>query len=329
MNPPIKIAILGFGFMGKMHAGVYRRLQNAEVVAIVDPRGEEALAAQADLNCPVYPTFAEALGACSFDAVDICLPTDLHRVSALEAFAHGKHVFCEKPIALNRTDALAMVEAAKQADRQLMVGHCIRFWPEYGELKRVVESREHGRLVSLSMTRRTGRPGYSMENWVNQPERCLGAALDLHIHDSDFLVHLLGMPEAVYSRGIRDDTGWSSIVTQYLYRDTNVVAEGAWNYPETWGFQMQFTAVFENAVLEYDSRAETSLRLTRSGHLTEPVVLADSSDGYFHELAHFIHCIGNGEPVAISHGAQASRSLELVLAEIESAGTGRLITLTH
>ena len=255
--------------------------------------------------------------------VDICLPTDLHRSIALEAFAAGKHVFCEKPIALTRNDASAMTLAAHQADRQFMVGHCIRFWPEYIELKRIVDSGEHGRLLSLSLSRRTGRPGYSIGDWVNKPDRCLGAALDLHIHDTDFLLHLLGAPEAVVSQGLRDETGWSSISTQYHYEGRIVTADGAWNYPANWGFQMRYTAVFERAVLDFDSRSVLTLAAGESG----PVALSmPPHDGYYHELAYFIGCLERGEPVSISTGEQASASLDLVLAEIESAATGKQIS---
>ena len=263
------------------------------------------------------------MGEVECSVVDICLPTDLHRTIALEAFAAGKHVFCEKPIALTRNDASAMTLAAHQADRQFMVGHCIRFWPEYIELKRVVDSSEHGRLLSLSLSRRTGRPGYSIGDWVNKPDRCLGAALDLHIHDTDFLLHLLGAPEAVVSQGLRDETGWSSISTQYHYEGRIVTADGAWNYPANWGFQMRYTAVFERAVLDFDSRSVLTLVAGESG----PVTLSmPPHDGYYHELAYFIGCLERGEPVSVSTGEQASASLNLVLAEIESAATGKQIS---
>lgn len=195
-----RIVLVGGGFMGAMHAKVYRLLPAARIAAVVDPRGEKV---SEDLrtgrNVPVFPDLAEAMKRVDCSAVDICLPTDLHRETALLAIAAGKHVFCEKPIALTGEDAAAMTAAARLAGRQLMVGHCIRFWPEYLKLKRAVDSGVHGRLVSLSLGRRTGRPGYSIGNWVNRPERCLGAALDLHIHDTDFLLHLLGRPEAVVS----------------------------------------------------------------------------------------------------------------------------------
>lgn len=321
------ILLVGFGFMGRIHADVYRLLPDAHVVGVADPRGE---AVRDDLrSCgmgevPVFVDFDSAVKGLDFSVADICLPTDLHRDIALRAFAAGKDVFCEKPIALTRDEAAAMTSAAWEAGRQLMVGHCIRFWPEYVELKRIVDSGEHGRLLSLSLSRRTGRPGYSIGDWVNKPDRCLGAALDLHIHDTDFLLHLLGAPEAVVSQGLRDETGWSSIATQYIYDGHIMTAEGAWNYPVNWGFQMRFGAVFERAALDYDSRSGITLA---SGN-TKPVVLSmPSHDGYYHELSYFIGCLERGEPVTISTGEQASASLDLVLAEIESAASGKRISL--
>jgi len=331
MNEPIRIALIGFGFMGKLHAAVYHRLPNVELVAVVDPQIELVNDAvrESGLSCPVFSSYAEAAGL-HFSVVDVCLPTDLHTTIVLEALGDGKHVFCEKPISLTRDNAQEMVDAARLADRQLMIGQCIRFWPEYVELKRVVDSGEYGRILSLSMSRRSGRPGYSVGDWVNRPERCMGAALDLHIHDSDFLLHLLGRPRAVFSQAVSDATGWSSIVTQYVHDGTTVVADGAWNYPEKWGFQMRFSAVFENAVLDYDSRAADPLTRTLADGATLPVKLSEAmegKDGYFHELSYFVNCIERGEPVAISTGEQAAASLDLVLTEIESAETGRLIHL--
>lgn len=338
-----RILLVGLGFMGARHAEVYRLLPDATVVGVVDSRAEgigETLRSCGLTGAPVFSDFDEALARTDCSVVDLCLPTDLHRQTSLRAFASGKHVFCEKPIALSREDARSMTDAARLSRLQLMVGHCIRFWPEYLELKRLVDSGENGRLLSLSMSRRTGRPGYSIDDWVNKPERCLGAALDLHIHDTDFLLHLLGSPSAVFSRGIRDVTGWSSLSTQYVYERTIVSADGAWNYPENWGFQMRFTAVFEDGVLDFDSRSERTL--TSCNHAASEVARlqtantasADSDEisslaGYYNELAYFVDCLERGNPVAISSGEQAAESLDLLLAEIESADRGELISFNR
>lgn len=332
-----QVALIGFGFMGAMHAAVYRALPAVRVSAVVDPRGEELRPAlrEAGLDdVPVFPDLSSAAARAEFSFVDICLPTDLHRETALQAFGLGKPVFCEKPIALTAEDARAMNEAARSRGVAFMVGHCIRFWPEYVELKRMVASGEHGRLVSLSLGRRNGRPDYSAGDWANQPERCLGAALDLHIHDTDFLVHLLGTPPAVFSRGIRDATGWSSITTQYLYEEIAVSAEGGWNFPKRAGFQMRFTAVFERAVLDFDSRQSPALVLTAGDSEPVPVVLPVVPDGdaqgipsgYYHELAYFVGCLESGQPVGNSSGEQAEESLRVTLLEIASADSGKILS---
>ncbi len=331
-----QVALVGFGFMGAMHAEVYRALPNVRVAAVVDPRGEKLRSALRDAgldDVPVYPDAASAAAQTDFSIVDICLPTDLHRDVSLQAFELGKHVFCEKPIALTMEDAAAMTSSARASGLQFMVGHCIRFWPEYVELKRLVESGEHGRLVSLSLARRNGRPDSTAGDWANKPERCLGAALDLHIHDTDFLIHLLGTPPAVFSRGVRDATGWSSITTQYLYEEIAVSAEGGWNFPKRAGFQMRFTAVFESAVLEFDSRLAPALVLTAGDGEPAPVVLPPMPDGnasgippgYYHELAYFVDCLERGIPVANSTGEHAEESLRITLLEIASANSGKIL----
>lgn len=322
-----RVLLIGFGMMGKKHAEVYQQLSKVCIAGVVDTRGEalrESLCACGLGEVRLFADLASALEEEDFSSVDICLPTDLHRAMALQAFEAGKHVFCEKPIALSTEDACAMTDAARLADRQLMVGHCIRFWPDYVALKCLVDSGEHGQLLSLSLDRRTGRPGSSVGDWTNKPERCLGAALDLHIHDSDFLMYLLGPPASVVSQGLRDETGWSSIATHYLYDGCLVTAEGAWNYPVNWGFQMSYRAVFERAALDYDSRS--GLALT-SGDAAPVALPVSPHDGYYHELAYFIECLERAEPVAISTGDQAAASLDLVLAEIESAASGRPISL--
>jgi len=329
--------------MGAMHANVYKWLPDARVVAVVDPRAEAARETLRSLglgDIPVYADYDQAAKACEFTVVDICLPTDLHRDIALRAFAEGRHVFCEKPIALTLESAREITAAARGAARELMVGHCIRFWPEYVELKRIVDSSEHGCLLSLSMSRRTGRPSFTGGDWANQPARCLGAALDLHIHDTDFLVHLLGTPQAVVSRGTLDTSGWSGISTQYHFDGKAVTAEGGWNYPKNWGFQMRFAAVFECAALDFDSRAPQALLLTSGEGRPVPISLAQpiaassattgnitSLGGYYSELSYFIDYLERGKPVVISTGEQATESLRVVLAEIESARQGKLISL--
>lgn len=337
------IAIIGLGFMGTMHAQIYAQLRNARLVAVVDDKKAKAKRdlAKLKLDVPVFGTLEEMLAACDVDVVDICLPTDLHATFALKAIAAGKHVFCEKPLALKAADGRKIAAAAKKAGVLFQVGQCIRFWPEYQAFEAFVKSGKAGKLLSLSLQRRVGRTTYSVGDWLNDGDRSGGGALDLHIHDTDFVHHLLGKPDAVTSVGTRDRTGWSHIFTTYHFKDVAVTAEGGWNYPTTWGFQMAFQAVFERGAVEFDSGASPTLVATMGKSKRSPLPFKtpgagesktgagnlSSLGGYYNELSAFIGCLERKRAPKIATGDQAADSLATALAEIQSATTGRTIKL--
>ncbi len=337
------IAIIGLGFMGTMHAQIYKQLRDATIVAVVDKQQAKAKRdlAKLGIEARVFGTLEEALGACEVHVVDICLPTDLHAPFALEAIAAGKHVFCEKPLALTKADGKKIAAAAKKADVFFQVGQCIRFWPEYQAFEAFVKSGKAGKLLSLSLQRRAGRPAYSVGDWLNDAERSGGGALDLHIHDTDYVHHLLGKPDAVTSSGTRDKSGWSHIFTTYHFKGVAVTAEGGWNYPANWGFQMAFQAVFENGAVEFDSGGSPTLVATIGKGKKSPLAFQapgagesktgagnlSSLGGYYNELSAFAECLEKKKAPKIATVDQAADSLATALAEIQSAAAGRTVKL--
>lgn len=333
-----KIVLVGLGFMGAMHVESYRNLDGAELVGVVDgnPDGARDVLQRLGIDVPVFADLAAALEALECDVVDVCVPTDAHMEYGLQALNAGKHLFVEKPFATRIEDGQRMIDLAAAKDLALQVGHCIRFWPEYVALEKAVRSGEYGALKSLTMVRRASRPGYSYGNWLNDEKRSLGAAVDLHIHDTDYVLHLLGKPKAVVSRGTRDRSGWDHIVTLYEFDQVLVTAEGGWNYPEKWGFQMAFQAILEKATIDYDSGASPTLTITvgsedkRALPFDAPSVgqsaaaggNVSSLGGYFNELEAFIETLEKGNKPTIATGEQALQSLEVVLAEVKSAAAG-------
>ncbi len=85
----------------------------------------------------------------------MCLPTALHKEFTLKALAAGKHVMCEKPMALDYADCVEMAEAADRAGKQLMIGQCLRFDPCYIYLKELVDSKKYGKARRVFMSRLT------------------------------------------------------------------------------------------------------------------------------------------------------------------------------
>lgn len=340
----MKIAIVGFGFMGEMHAQIYQALPGVELAAVVDINitGATEKLTSLGLDIPVYATLRELLAECEVQAIDICSPTGQHIELAVEAAEAGKHLFIEKPLAFD-LDGCAQIEAAiQQAGVFAQVGHCIRFWPEYMALQRTIESGELGALKSLSLTRRSARPGGgNPQHWVNDEKLSGGAAFDMHVHDTDFVLHLFGLPKSVHSSTSQGMSGPDHIFTHYMYDGIAVQAEGGWDYPQHYGFCMAFEAVFENGALAYNSSTETPLTLTRKDKETEVVSVkqpgpkeSGSSSGnisalggYFNELEYFSDCLKANKAPQIATVAQASETIRVLCAELESARSGRSTTL--
>jgi predicted dehydrogenase len=133
----------------------------------------------------------------------------------------------------------------------------------------------------------------------------------------------------------------SHIFTQYLFDNTAVTAEGGWALPPQWGFQMAFQAVFENAVVDFDSQCSPTLHLTLGQGKRKPMPFAkpavksagssggNISDlgGYYNELAYFCKQLSQGKKPKIATGQQALESLRTVLAEIQSASQKKIVRI--
>jgi predicted dehydrogenase len=337
-----RILINGLGFMGSMHAAAYATIPGASVVGVVDafPETARARADRAGLaGVPVFATLADALAKTPADIVDICLPTHLHTDACVEALEAGRHVFCEKPLALSLGEIEKIRAARDRSGAFFQVGHVIRFWPEYQAFEAFYRGGSAGRLRSLTLQRRSARPA-GAGNWLADPSRSLGAALDLHIHDTDYLLHLLGTPAAVDTRGIRENGAWNHVFTDYRYEGGPIArAEGGWDYPAKWGFLMAFQAVFEEAAVEFDSNASPTLRLVRAGAEPEPLPFVSaggkadaggnvsSLGGYINELAAFVACVASGRAPMVATLEDGAESVRVVLAEIASAEKSAQVSL--
>ena len=191
------VAILGGGFMGVSHAGNYAALGERVRVKTVCSRSAERAQRVADLvGADVSTDLEAAVADPEVDAVDICLPTPLHRTTAELAFDDGKHVFLEKPLALTVEDGEAIVRAAERGGRTFMVGLVLRFWPEYVELQRRVSSGELGRPLSLAASRLS--PPADWADWFADAAQSGGTSVDLMVHDFDQANWLLGEPRTVF-----------------------------------------------------------------------------------------------------------------------------------
>ena len=121
------------------------------IAALIQPEVEQRLARQ--YGAQLYPNCEAMWDDPTVDAVVICVPSDLHREYTVQALQAGKHVLCEKPMALTLADADAMLEASRQAGRFLMIGHVLRFWPEWVATKVALAEGVVGKPLAISSRR--------------------------------------------------------------------------------------------------------------------------------------------------------------------------------
>jgi predicted dehydrogenase len=337
----VKLGLLGIGFMGSMHFNAYRAYRKAKVVALSDLNPaklsgdwssiagniDDPNAAAVDLTgIHLHADPADLFADPDVDVVDITLPTFLHAQYAVAALEAGKHVVCEKPMAITLAECDRMIAAAKAAGKQLFVAHCIRFWPEYVLLKKAIDSGRYGKVLSARFWRMSATPTWSWDNWLMDEKRSGSAAVDLHIHDTDFVNYLFGVPKAVRSTGVIrhcSNTGVDSILTHYDYGDggPSVAADGNWVAAPGFGFNHGFAVCLEKATVYYDLKSEKPLTVhPLKGKDKTPKPPAH--DGYVAELRHFVGCIAAGKPSDTVTAQDARDALKVALAEVKAAKSG-------
>ncbi len=332
-----RIAVIGAGFMGGTHARAYHAMDGVEVAAIVASTQKRAEPLANELGTTWTDDYAAILADETIDAVDICVPTPDHLAATEAALAAGKHVLLEKPLALTKDDADAIVAAADASDRVVMIAHVLRFWPEYVELKRIVDSGDLGAPVSVNAVRRQPAP-----NWTDGGSRghLTGGSLhDMLIHDLDAANWVLGRPQSVAATGTFNPANDAVDQGQVLVRypgGRSAMIDGGSMMPESYPFTSRFEVLCENGAVEYHFQAggrsfevgEPTNVLTVYRNEGDPEVIAvEQTDPYANECAYFIDCIRAGTQPERSMPADAMDAMLVSLAALASVERGEPVAI--
>ena len=196
----LNVGVIGLG-MGKAHAKGVKATDGACLYALCDTDEARLNAAAKELEVTnVFTNYLDMIADPAIDAVVIASPAQLHREMAINTLNAGKHILCEKPLALTREDCQAIVEAAEKSDRKFMVGQICRYTPGFKQAKEIIESGAIGDLPFVeSEYAHDYAAMYAKGTWRSDPAR--NGVVGGGCHAVDLLRWIAGDPEEVMAYG--------------------------------------------------------------------------------------------------------------------------------
>lgn len=323
----VKIAVVGCGHWGK---NLIRNAKEAGCLAAVcdvNPESAQHYATQYDVRSLAWD---ELLLDSNINAVMIASPAELHAELATQALKAGKHVYVEKPLALNTADGLALCNLAQTSEKILMVGHLLQYHPAFLKAKTIVAEGELGKLQYIYSNRLNLGKFRQEENslWSFAP------------HDISMILSLAGgIPERVYATGachlhpmIEDVTTTHMSFKNGIKAHVHV----SWLHPFK---EQKLVVVGDQGMLVFDDRLAWSEKLVRYSHKVRwvdgmpcpdkaeavPVALTEA-EPLLEECHHFIECIEKGE-VPRTDAQEGLRVLKVLDAAQKSIKSGEVISL--
>ena len=339
----IRIGIVGIGFMGMIHYLASRKLKGAKVAAVCSrdekKRSGDWRGIQGNFGPPgekmnlkkvkQYAELDEMLADPEIDMVDICNPTHLHASTAIAALKAGKHVLVEKAIALEASEADAMVLAAKQSEKLLLVAHVLPFFPEFAFAADAVRGGKYGKLLGGHFKRVSSKPDWSAE--IADAAKTGGPAVDLHIHDTHFIALIAGVPAKVFSSGVQEGGAVTYLTTNYLYGDDGPAISCSSGAVAQKGrpFVHGFEIYLENATLAYESGSMPLTRLTAKGNAKQPKLKGggDPLAAFQTEIQTAVDGVNAGHEPDLLSGKLARDALVLCRKECESVRSGTAVSV--
>ena len=324
----IKTAVVGLGFMGQTHFNCYKNNPLAQVVAaggstLSRLQSGAKIAGNIEANSALDLSGVETttniqslIDNPEVDLIDFCLPTRQHARFSIAALNAGKHVLCEKPLAWTVEECDAVIEAQEKSGKFLLVGQCLRFWPQYVEAHARIESGELGDIVYARFTRAGGAPSWS--KWLMDGSQSGGAVLDMHVHDVDTALWWFGEPKSIATTGlirqglpIKVDSTWN------YDGGPQVHLHGGWDVNSS-NFAMAFEIVGSHASLYWDSSKGEAMQLYRDAKAEE--IGVDGALAYQAEIDYLLECIDqNRAPQRVT--PQGSRlSVKMARQELSQMG---------
>jgi len=333
------ICVIGCGRAGMVHARHFASaVPGARLVALADPSPETLGAAARELSgAEAFSDYRQALAAASVGAVVIATPTVFHKEIVLAAAAAGKHVFCEKPMALNVPDCEAMIAGVEKAGITFQIGFMRRFDAGFLRAKELLDSGEFGRVMIIKSTGRgPGGPG----PWMWNLAKSNGIIAEVNSHDIDSLLWLTGSrPRRVYAEAHNFKVPearrefpdfYDNVVATFRFENEAIgVIDGT--CPAGYGYDARVEILCEKGVIFIGSAKQHGVEhITIEGEVRGRAVPSWRTlfrEAYLAEIRHFVESAREGRPPRVT-GRDGLLAVAGVVAVNESIRTGQAVTLS-
>lgn len=328
----IGVGVIGCGRISESHLQAMTKLADVKLICMADADQVAAQGKAEKYGAARWVTdYHELLALPEVDAVVVCVPTFVHAEVVCAAAATGKHVLCEKPIAMSMEDAVHMTDACAAADVRLMIGFVRQFSTEWLKLRDIISSGRIGRPVLWRHACAIRTP---FLRWFIDGEKGGGPFLDGLVHDYDFARSIFGdaawamgslMTLSEYSTSL--DTG-SAII--HFQSGDELVRSWCWALPgPSCNSPAWQDVIGPGGAIRFPKGNEGANLFVINGDGSEEAVPFEPSGGqdwFDAQMAKFIDCVQNGvEPFA--NGERGQRALAIALAVLEAGRTHQTVMI--
>lgn len=339
MKKQVRICMIGAGRVGKLHSGTLKRyVPDSDVVALVDPAEKMLQETGDEFGIDGrFTSLAEALDKADFDAVIITTPTFTHRQLALLAAEHGKHVFMEKPMAMNLQECDDIIAATEGRGLLLQLGFMRRFDPEFVAAAERIFAGEIGEpMLIKSLTHGPGLP----PAWANDIRTSNGMIAEVNSHDLDCTRWLMGSnPERIYvetanfkgaERGAHAEHFYDNMFATIKF-ESGGLGSISGVCPCDYGYDARVEIVGKNGIMQIGSMQgmDVVVCVNRDQGLITPIYRRWPERfawAYINEIQHFVECIQTGNKPRVG-GVDGRWAVAGVIAGTKSMLEGRPVRL--
>ena len=337
--PPLRVGLIGCGQMGGLvHLNILRRLPQVEVVALAESDGQRRKAASRKVpRAAVFADYHELLDRSEVDAAVICLPNALHAEAAIAALRRGKHLYLEKPLAINLDDGRKLLAEWRPSGRVAMIGFNYRFSPLHQQVRRHIQAGRLGEVIAVRSVFTT--PPRRTPEWKQHRASGGGALLDLASHHVD-LVRFWFNQQVVEVRGsVRSERAEADTATLELRLANGLHVQSLFSMSsvdddrfEIYGrngklsldrynsWAVQITSLTRSPSAFHRFR-QAAAWLPRSRFAISKLFAQANEPSFAAALAHFVMAARNGGPASPDFD-DGFQSLAVIIAAEESARTG-------